>query len=189
MNRAFRALSKILENRYTDYSPRLIELLNYRSNDPRVVSYVLRIMGELQLSDHLTDVLPFLNSEDARTRANAVEAVGRMDVGLDYLVPFLNDTNNRVRANAVVALAGKNVVDITYAVMDMAVSQDIFLRKSALFAIREIKDKLFVKTLAGLLRDEDETIRTQALEVLQLYEICGITEATQILKEGGFSIY
>jgi HEAT repeat protein len=94
-----------------------------------------------------------------------------------------------VRANAVVALAGKNVVDITYAVMDMAVSQDIFLRKSALFAIREIKDKLFVKTLAGLLRDEDETIRTQALEVLQLYEICGITEATQILKEGGFSIY
>ena len=40
-----------------------------------------------------------------------------------------------------------------------------------------------------LVRDKDEFVRNQALEVIQFYEICGISEATKVLQNCGVSLY
>jgi len=182
-----RALSRILENDYREYASAMIDLLQRFQGDSRIESYVVRIFGELTLSDYMSQILPFLNSEDDRVRANAVEAIGLMGDHADSLVPFLQDRNNRVRANAIVALSSK--YDVSESVADMAAHEDPLFRRSVLYAIKKIKNPLVLNSLENLIHDQEVSIRNQALEVLQFYEICGIEGATDILQSQGQSLY
>jgi len=182
-----RCLSRILENQYVEMAPQMVEVLEKFKDDFRVSSYILRILGELSLSDYLSQVLPFLNSEDDRVRANAVEAVGRMGKAKDYLVPFLEDRNNRVRANSIVALA--EVVDVSAAVLQMSQEENPLFRRSVLYAIKQIKQPGVLGALESLIHDSEVAVRNQALEILQFYEICGIEGSTEILQAQGQSLY
>jgi HEAT repeat protein len=182
-----RCLSRILENQYLEMAPQVIQVLEKFKHDFRVSSYILRILGELCLSDYLSQVLPFLNSEDDRVRANAVEAVGKMGKPVDYLVPFLQDRNNRVRANSIVALAGG--MDVTDAVLQMSQDENPLFRRSVLYAIKQIKQPGVLRALESLIHDTEVGVRNQALEILQFYEICGIEGSTEILQAQGQSLY
>jgi len=182
-----RGLSRVLENQYLDMGPMMVELLQSHKEDYRVCSYVIRVIGELTMGEYLGQILPFLNAEDDRVRANAVEAVGKLGKGADYLSAFLEDRNNRVRANAVVAMADQ--VDISQAVMGMASHEDPLFRRSALYAIKQVKSPGALSALESLIHDQEVGIRNQALEVLQFYEICGIEGATNILQQQGQSLY
>ena len=182
-----RCLSRILENQYISYGEPMAELLKSSTVDHRVVSFVIRIFGELEMSDYLSDVLPYLNSQDDRIRANAVEASGRLGYRGEELSKFLADGNNRVRANAIVAVA--DWVNVGEAINVMSQHQDPLFRKSLLYAIKQVRDQCALNALEYLIHDNEISIRNQALEVLQFYEICGIEGATQILQQYGQSLY
>jgi HEAT repeat protein len=182
-----RALSRVLENQYIDMGPMMVELLQTHKEDFQVCSYVIRILGELEMGEYLGQIIPFLKSEDDRVRANAVEAVGRMGKGVEYLGSFLEDRNNRVRANAVVAMGGK--VDVSQAVLVMAQHENPLFRRSALYSIKQLKSPTLLDALESLIHDTEVSIRNQALEILQFYEICGIAGSTDILQQQGQSLY
>ena len=182
-----RALSRVLENQYSEMGPRVVDLLHRFEGDYRVCSYTIRVLGELGLLEFLSQILPFLNSEDDRVRANAVEAIGKLGKGVEYLSPFLEDRNNRVRANAVVAMA--DGLDVSEAISRMASHEDPLFRRSALYAIKQVRLESSLAALEALIHDEEVGIRNQALEVLQFYEICGINGSTEILQQQGQSLY
>jgi HEAT repeat protein len=184
-----RALTKVLENQYVKYAGRLVDLLLTKEDDLKVVSYVLRILGELKCREYIAQIAPFLKASDDRVRANAVEALGRIGRNLDILVPFLKDPNNRVRANAMVALKDGDYVDVIPAVYDMIAHEDPIFRRSSIYAIKQLKDERALDALEHLAQDADETVKSQAIEALQFYEICGITGATQVLVNIGASLY
>ena len=183
-----RCLSRILENQYINYGDSMADLLNSGSSDHRVISFVIRIFGELEMTEFLTSVLPYLESQDDRIRANAVEAVGRLGYRGEELSKFLEDAHNRVRANAIVALAPW--MDVSEAINIMSQHQDPLFRKSLLYAIRQVRDQCaLINALEYLIHDNEISIRNQALEVLQFYEICGIDGATLVLRQYGQSLY
>ncbi len=182
-----RCLSRILENQYLTYGESMNNLLKEESTDDRVVSFVIRIFGELGQVEFTSSILPYLDSEDHRIRANAVEAVGRLGYRGKELSKYLEDQNNRVRANAIVALA--EWMDVSEAINLMSQHQDSLFRKSLLYAIKQIRDKSAMDALEYLIHDNEISIRNQALEVLQFYEICGIDGATHVLQQYGQSLY
>lgn len=182
-----KALSRVLENQYLEMGPKIVDLLQTFDGDYRVCSYAIRVMGELGMLEFLSQILPFLNSEDDRVRANAVEAVGRMGKGTEYLSPFLEDRNNRVRANAVVAMAPG--ADVSETIAKMAAHEDPLFRRSALYAIKQVRLESNLTALEVLIHDAEVGIRNQALEVLQFYEICGVNGSTEILQQQGQSLY
>ena len=182
-----RCLSRILENQYTDYGDSMADLLKADSSDNRVISFVIRVFGELGMVDFLKAILPYLDSQDDRIRANAVEAVGRLGYRGGELSKFLEDSNNRVRANAIVALA--SWLDVTEAINLMSQHHDPLFRKSLLYAIKQVRDQCALNALEYLIHDNEVSVRNQALEVLQFYEICGIDGATVVLQQYGQSLY
>ena len=183
-----RALSRILENQYVDFGPQLISILEIHSKNSKISSYLIRILGELKLKEFLPQILPYLNSDDARVRANTVETIGYFGKAEIFLEKFLKDTNNRVRANAIIALDGTRINPLENCI-DLAYHQDPIYKRSAIFAMKHLKNKELLDVLSYLIRDQDEMVRNQALEVIQFYEICGITEATEILQNCGVSLY
>ena len=182
-----RSLARVLENEFTNYGEELTNLLNVDSQDVRIISSVLRILGELEMVDCLDQVIVHLDSSENRVRANAVEAAGRLGYKEDDMIKFLEDENNRVRANAIVALSAH--FDVSDAVNNMSRHSDSVFRMSLLYAIREIRSSFALDALNYLINDKEESVRNQAMEVLQFYEICGIEGATQILQKHGQSLY
>ena len=182
-----RCLSRILENQYSNHGDSMADLLKKNSSDSRVISFVIRIFGELEMTDFLTSVLPYLDSQDDRIRANAVESVGRLGYRGEELSRFLEDSHNRVRANAIVALA--SWMDVTEAINLMSQHQDPLFRKSLLYAIKQIRSQCALNALEYLIHDNEVSVRNQALEILQFYEICGIEGATIVLRQYGQSLY
>lgn len=181
-----RSLARILENEYLNYGEDLAQVLSH-STDERITSSIIRIFGELGMVDFLDHVLLYLTSSEDRIRANAVEAAGRLGYKESDMVVYLNDPNNRVRANAIVALAP--YLDVGNAINEMSQHVDPLFRRSLLYAIREVRDQCALDALDRLVQDEEASIRNQAMEVLQFYEICGIDGATTILQTYGQSLY
>jgi len=182
-------LQWVLDLKLIQQGPQLARLLTAWSEDSRLLSFIIRIVGELGLSDYVSMILPHLKSEDDRVRANAVEAIGLLRKGREFLEPALKDHNNRVRANAIVALKDLPKFAVMEAVYQMVADSDPLYRRSALYAIRHLKNEMALSALEQLLYDADDTVRAQALEVLKHYEICGVPGATHILKQHGDSLY
>jgi HEAT repeat protein len=183
-----KALSRILENQYVDFGPQLAKILNTHTNNVKIVSYLIRILGEFNLKEFLPQILPYLNSEDDRVRANTVETIGSFGKAEIFLEKYLNDPNNRVRANAIIALNGSRV-DPLQNCIELAYHSDPIYKRSAIFAMKHLKNPKCLDVLSFLVRDKDEFVRNQALEVIQFYEICGISEATRVLQNCGVSLY
>jgi HEAT repeat protein len=186
-----RALSKVLENKWHQYAAAIVGILSRKRDEPNVVSFVIRILGEFGLSEYIAQIIPFLKADDHRTRANAVEALGTMGKNLDCLIPFLRDPNNRVRANAIVALKAGELVDVVPIVYDMIAHDDPLYRRSSIYAIKQLKNQDLLPALEHLVGDPDEMVSSQAMDCLQFYEICGITGATDVLMkfDTGQSLY
>ncbi|PCJ16507.1 MAG: hypothetical protein COB02_16100 [Candidatus Cloacimonadota bacterium] len=183
-----RALSRILENQYVSFGPQLISILETHASNFKITSYLIRILGELKLKEFLPQILPYLNSEDDRVRANTVETIGYFGKAENFLEKFLKDSNNRVRANAIIALSNTRI-DPLSSCIELAYHSDPIYKRSAIYAMKHLKNKKLLDVLSFLVRDKDEIVQKQALEVIQFYEICGIEEATSILQNCGVSLY
>jgi len=104
-----------------------------------------------------------LRFNDARLRANAIEAIGDLQLPQreiqDRIEPFLRDPNNRIRANAILALARSQPELIRQELLDMVQSPDIQLRRSAAFILGQIPSGGNEASAISLIGDAADDVR------------------------------
>ncbi len=112
-----------------------------------------------------------LKHEDWNMRGRAAWALGltNNDAAVEPLMGIaLRDENNNVREQAINALGmlkNPKAVDTLTVVLD---DPDLLLRRSAIGALKKIKDARASKPLASVvLKDPDESIRREAIEALK----------------------
>lgn len=144
----------------------------YKANThPRIKSCVIAAVGKLALPDD--NIVYFLTKalqeEDARVRANAIEAIERLDLP-DFtrlLLPMLNDEDNRVRANVIKALWKKEDHDqLLGALKVMAIDDNPWMKASAVFVLDKVNIPGRLELLADMAGDEHPKIRQNAREAL-----------------------
>jgi HEAT repeat protein len=162
--RALEIVSELPPNRHV-LQP-LARLL--RSPDAYVRSKVALMYA--RASDNPEWVRKMLADPDARIRANAVEGLWETkapSAGAAFREAVL-DSDHRVQINALLGLhyIGDTSVDVRAAFEKIISSPEPAIRAAVAFAMGRIMDSSCVPALEGLLKDEDQQVRRQALQSL-----------------------
>jgi hypothetical protein len=162
--RALEIVSKLPPNRHV-LQP-LAKLL--RSPDPTVRSKAALMYA--RASDNPEWVSKMLADPDVRVRANAVEGLWETkaaSAGAVFREAAL-DPDHRVQVNALLGLhyIGDTTVDVRAGLEKTTGASDPVARAAAAFAMGRIMDEIYVPALEGLLKDEDQQVRRQALQAL-----------------------
>ena len=101
-------------------------------------------------------LIPYLKHDDARVRANTVEALEYLNSPSVFLhiLPLLKDPDHRVKANAAMALQSYGETNALKIIKGMIDSKDVWMRDAATFALGEIRNKDSAVLLAEVLRHE-----------------------------------
>ena len=139
-----------------------------RSPDPSVRSKAALMYA--RASDNPDWVRKMLADPDVRIRANAVEGLWQTKVasaGAMFREATL-DPDHRVQVNALLGLhyVGDTSVDVRTALEKIIAAGDPVARAAAAFAMGRIMDAIYVPVLESLLKDEEQTVRRQALQAL-----------------------
>jgi class 3 adenylate cyclase len=159
----------------------------------KVVTTLITAAGKLCGTEKIFDLAPFLEFDNDRIIANAVEALGqsKLPQSVDYILPMLNSKNNRIKANAAMALFAMGKLEVLGVLKPMLMHSDSLMRSSAAFALGELtyltSDDVMLKSLRSkfetirpfladlqesvpmliaLLKDKDMTVRRQAVIAL-----------------------
>jgi len=162
--RALEIVAKLPPNRHV-LQP-LAKLL--RSADPNVRSKAALMYA--RASDNPEWVSKMLGDPDVRVRANAVEGLWETKIagaGAVFKEAAL-DPDHRVQVNALLGLhyVGDTSVDLRAGLEKITRAPDPVARAAAAFAMGRIMDAIYVPVLEGLLKDEEQQVRRQALQAL-----------------------
>jgi HEAT repeat protein len=121
-------------------------------------------------SDNPEWVLKMLADPDVRIRANAVEGLWETkaeNAAAVFKEAALN-TDHRVQINGLLGLhyLGDTSVDLRAALEKIASSPSSVVRAAVAFAMGRIMNAAYVPALEGLLKDENQQVRRQALQAL-----------------------
>lgn len=158
-----RVLQGLIKSGRREIAPRILQLLNSES-DPFVCSKLLIGLGILGDSTHLSAIRRFLENQDFRIRANAIEALGSIGGSevCEILLGLLDDQDNRVKANAVRELRRFSLDIVEESLTHMVESQGEWMRDSAASALSEIGSDRFLPLMVRLLHDPSEGVRNKA---------------------------
>lgn len=155
---------------------RLIPYLNQRlrvEDDNFVIATIVKAMGILGGKKEIETIAPYLNHDDSRVRANAIEGLemiskkGFSGEIIPMLFPQIKDPDHRVRVNALKAMIGSGRVDISAMLSDLLDAPELWTRDSAIYAIISINDKKIIPLLEKALKDPAKHIRDKAQEALK----------------------
>ena len=108
-----------------------------------------------------------LKTKDARLQANAIEAIGNLNLPDEELkrriLPFIHDNNNRIRANAILAMAKIIPNELRSQIIEMCNSQDVQLRRSAAFILGIIPPTSYYKEAEKLIVDKNESVKRRMI--------------------------
>lgn len=128
----------------------------------------------------------YLKSEDARVRANTVEALAMIgsEESLRQIIAVMGDQDNRVKANVLKALQEIGGQSLFNLLKKMAVDDRPWARASAVFAFSRIKSPQSLVVLAGIAQaDPDKNIRSRALHAIRIEKEAGNPAAAVILAK------
>jgi hypothetical protein len=140
--------------------------------DPHVASAAVAALGDGPAPRRVTAARAALGHPDPRVRANAVEALGRIDPDAgDRLGRYVGDPDNRARANAVLALVRRGRPEGEGALRDMLRDAGALHRVSGVWVARRGR----VAPAGGELRrvardDEVPEVRARAAAALRWLE-------------------
>lgn len=172
--RTFMALEAM---RFADSS--LIPYLSQRlrvEDDVYVVATLVKALGVLGSSNEINLIAPYLNHDDSRVRANALEglniiaAKGFSSEITPMISPQLSDPDHRVRINAIKALTDDGELDIFKVLKDMLDAREVWIRDSAIHAICSLGGEKMRPLLKKASQDPAKHIKNKALEALKLLE-------------------
>ena len=139
-----------------------------RSPDPIVRSKAALMYA--RASDNPEWVLKMLADPDMRVRANAVEGLWqtKAEAAVAVFKEAALDPDHRVQINALLGLhyMGDTSVDLKSELEKIAGAPDAAVRAAAAFAMGRIMNAIYVPVLEGLLKDEEQKVRRQALQAL-----------------------
>lgn len=114
-------------------------------------------------------ILPYLESQDDRVRANAVEvveAIGDAELVATHLTPLIEDPNHRVRANVGKALGKLGHPQVLEVLGKMIRSGNLAEREASVYALSFLKGDPVLELLHQALQDPYEGIRLRATKAL-----------------------
>lgn len=142
-----------------------------RDRDPHVVASAIRALGSADPKRVMPTIESALDHEDDRIRANAVEALGRLNTGqhVDHLVHMANEQEpNRARANAIQALMQMNAGEALKALSHMLADPRSEHRTSALWLVEAMGIAEVAKDVAEMsISEQDPKVRGRAGRVIQ----------------------
>lgn len=159
---------RALEERAADAVLEDLLELSATEESPRVLATLTHALGRLAAPEHLPRLAALLEHEDARVRANTVEALDDLlqRSYRNWLGPLARDPNNRVRANVAVALARYDEDQAATILTDMVGDEERWMRMSASWAAGASGMPKVVEAVLPLLHDPDPSIRIQTLRSL-----------------------
>lgn len=147
--------------------PWLRRLTNH--SDQRIRSRAVKACCALRPNPALVEKL--LKSEDARVRANAIEALWGMP-GVEVIPIFreaLHDANHRVVVNALVGLHFHQPEEALEKLLLLCVHPVPLFRAAAAWGLGRLADRRAVPTLEKLAQDAAEVVRERAAKVLETF--------------------
>jgi len=156
--------------------------------DPLVRSALPLAISIIGSADDINLIVTrFINDANARVRANAIEALGRIGDKRAYpfIIGFLQDKDNRVRTNAALALNKFGKVNLVQTLQEMLYQPQVWMRDSAAFALQVIKIPEAIPLLEMAIQDSYLGVRLKAKKALQGLLVKGITEAQAVLDKYG----
>jgi len=130
------------------------------------VAKALQIFSEAKQRLELTRT--FLQDEDTRVRANAIESLDRVEDGgvLDRLIELTRSSNSRERANAIKKLWEQGYRDFELSLVRMLQEPDEWTRASAVWVLGEMEAPHLVELLEEALEDPGAVVRENAVRAL-----------------------
>ena len=179
-----KAIRIVLDYDAKELLPRLLARLGAESSH-LVLSSLAFAAGKLGRAEHARHLLPLLQHEDPRVRANAIEALDALGDNsvFVHLVPFLRDPDNRCRANAVLALRKYGKVNVFRTLEAMLRSDEVWMQDSATYCLGQMgaSNEVFgLLELAGA--SEFAVVRRQARGVLGTLASRGVDRAAELLR-------
>ncbi len=165
--------------------PKLVELLE-REEHLWVISKLTKVIGPLGGARVIEKLLPYLEHNDDRIRANTVEGLDLIDSEDKYphLMRMLDDKSNRVRANALKALRSLGGARFIELIRKMINSGDVETRKSVLFVLSSMRNTFARDSLLTLLRDRDLAIQFEAAKLLgKFLDLTVVEQLTELIVD------
>jgi len=138
--------------------------------DPHVVSAAVKALGTAEPERARTVIESALEHEDERVRANAVEALARLDASshVDQITQMTGESeSNRARANAIQALMQMRAGDALQALSRMLADPRPEHRTSALWLVESMGIVEVAREVAEMsISEPNDTIRTRAEHVI-----------------------
>jgi HEAT repeat protein len=138
---------------------------------PRIKACIVTAVGKIALPDD--EILGFiakaLVDNDARVRANAVEALDNLEIAgtAKLLLPLLEDEDNRVRANVIKALWNKDDQNkLLEALKTMASDENPWMKTSCIFVLDKVDIPGRIELLADMCLEEHPKVRQNAREAI-----------------------
>lgn len=177
-----RALAgKLIQENRQDMLPRLFELQK-KAPLPILKACILRLLPG---SEYQEEVYNFLNDEDPRVLATAIEALEAIGDEKSYslISTFTNHVHNRVRANSIKAMHKLSPDKAKGVLSKMMSSKYSAYRDSAMFVMCTLADPRFLDLMEASLNDPEATVRDKALQGLQYLALQGEERAKVLVEE------
>jgi len=133
------SIEQIGKARLEAYNDILLLILDTEQN-PRVLASTILALGRMKLVENIPTIGYYLNHEDDRVRANAVEALVYINDPkvMSLLTLSLNDSDSRVRANVAVALWKFGELKVASQVRTMLEADHVDFQASGAYALGQM---------------------------------------------------
>jgi len=139
--------------------------------DSQVIATFIKDIGMLGNDDDKIRLVPFLDHENERVRANAIEVISRVNNSpllKDLLGKKLNDSNNRSRANAAITLYQIGDLRGLTTLIEMCRDKNSSLmRASGAYGIGQIASKRAAKNIFIYLTNEEFILNEDRFKLLE----------------------
>ena len=179
----FAGLKKVLVEKTPTGRFLLLDALSRESMVQLQASLIIGV-GHFRNADDVLTLAKYLKNEDARVRANTVEALAMIgsEEALRQVIALMGDRDNRVKANVLKALQEIGGQSLFNLLKKMAVDDRPWARASAVFAFSRIKSPQSLVVLAGIAQsDPDSNIRAGALHAIRVEKDAGNPAAAVIM--------
>jgi hypothetical protein len=154
-------------------------------NPNQILSELLKLKPGFKHFDHLEALLTHENPRIVASAVETIERLAPRESISKTLLPIINHENNRVRANVITAIGKFDEPKIQIPLSEMLQSPKISMRESAVWAVGQLKPSSFLKSaLLKRLHDPYRDIRLRAIEALANYpELDVITQMRRLSND------
>ena len=156
-----------------------------REKDQHVRATLAISIGILGGENEITAVASFLQDNDPRVKANAIEGleyIGHVKA-YPFIMRFLSDPDNRIRGNVVKALKSYGKVNLAHLLEKMIRSDKLWMRDSAAYCMSVLSSSTLLPLVEIGLRDKSGSVRRKCHLVLEKLIAIGDEQAKLLLEK------